>query len=432
MRQTARPADPGYIRRMRRGIVAGLLVVIVLASCAEQVEPPPSVVPSAAPSLSPAPSDIATPPPTTEALSGTPPQLTIEPLVAGLRDPVDLAWRPDDPSTLFVVEQVGRVRIIRDGRLVQRPFLDITSLVRAGGESGLLGLAFLPSGKAGRFFVYYTALDGHQIVASYDTDPDDADLAVPGTAATWLDMADRFGNHNGGALTFGPDGNLYIGTGDGGGAGDPLDSGRHLDTLLAKVLRIDVDEDVPGDIDPPYVVPADNPFVDQRGARPEIWLTGLRNPWRIRFDRATGDLWIGDVGQGDREEIDVARAGTGGLDYGWNVMEGSTCFRSADCVTDDLTLPVAEYDHSITGICAVTGGTVYRGEASPDLRGWYVFADYCSGTFWAIDATSDRTEEPTIVAETEFLISAIAEDAPGELYATDQLEGRVLRIGVGG
>ena len=140
-------------------------------------------------------------------------------------------------------------------------------------------------------------------------------------------MADRFGNHNGGSLAFGPDGYLYIGTGDGGGAGDPLDSGRDLGSLLAKVLRIAVDRDAPADADPPYVVPPDNPFVATAGARPEIWLTGLRNPWRIRFDRATGDLWIGDVGQGDREEIDVARAGVGGLDYGWNIMEGTTCFR---------------------------------------------------------------------------------------------------------
>jgi glucose/arabinose dehydrogenase len=418
---------------MRRSIVAGLLVAMVLAGCVESADPPrPSVQPSAAPSPTPASSDAATPAPTDAAPSGTPPQLTIEPVVDGFRDPVDLAYRPEDPSTLFVVEQVGRIRIVRDGRLVERPFLDISGLVRAGGESGLLGLAFLPSGEAGRFFVYYTHRDGRQIVASYDTNPDDADVAAPGTAMTWLSMADRFGNHNGGALAFGPDGNLYIGTGDGGGAGDPLDSGRHLDTLLAKVLRIDVDQDAPGDVDPPYVVPADNPFVDRSGARPEIWLTGLRNPWRIRFDRTTGDLWIGDVGQGDREEIDVARAGTGGLDYGWNVMEGSTCFRTADCDEDGLTLPVAEYDHSIGGICSVTGGTVYRGEAVPALRGWYVFADYCSGTFWAIDPTKDRTEEPAVVAETDHLITAIAEDAAGELYATDHSEGQVLRIGVAG
>ena len=418
---------------MRRSIVAGLLMATVLAGCVESADPPrPSVLPSDAPSGSPpsdAPSGSATPASTGAAPSGTPPQLTIETMVDGLRDPVDIAWRPEDPSTLFVVEQVGRIRIVRDGQLVERPFLDISGLVRAGGESGLLGLAFLPSGEAGRFFTYYTDRNGHQIVASYDTDPDDADVAAPGTATTWLDMADRFGNHNGGALVFGPDGNLYIGTGDGGGAGDPLDSGRHLDTLLAKVLRIDVDPR--GGSDPRYAVPSDNPFVDRGGARPEIWLTGLRNPWRIRFDRTTGDLWIGDVGQGDREEIDVARAGIGGLDYGWNVMEGSICFRTADCDADGLTLPVAEYDHSVSAICSVTGGTVYRGDGLPALQGWYVFADYCSGTFWAIDPTRDRTEEPAVVAETDHLITAIAEDAAGELFATDH-GGQLLRIGVAG
>jgi glucose/arabinose dehydrogenase len=357
--------------------------------------------------------------------------LAFESIVESMSDPVDIAWRPDDPSTLFVVEQVGRIRIVRDEELVERPFLDISGMVRAGGERGLLGLAFLPSGENGRFFVYYTASDGQQVVASYDTDPDDRDVAAPGTATVWLRMRDPFGNHNGGSLAFGPDGYLYIGTGDGGGGGDPLDSGRHLDTLLAKVLRIDV-SGPPAEDDPVYRIPDDNPFLSTDGARPEIFHTGLRNPWRMRFDRATGDLWIADVGQGDREEIDVSRAGVGGLDFGWNLMEGTACFRSSsdDCATPDLTLPVTEYDHDLG--CSVTGGTVYRGQAYPALQGWYVFSDYCSGEFWAIDASRDRTEEPTIVAETDLSTSAIAEDAAGELYATDLSGGRLLRIGVEG
>lgn len=418
---------------MPRSLAVLLIAALLPIGCVEASEPPrPSVLPSPAPTT--APSSSPSTDPTVATPSGAPTALSVDPVLEGLTDPVDVAWRPGDPETLFVVEQVGRIRIVRDDRLVERPFLDISGLVRAGGESGLLGLAFLPSGEAGRFFVYYTNDAGRQVVASYDTDPNDPDVAAPSTATVWLDMADRFGNHNGGALVFGPDGDLYIGTGDGGGAGDPLDSGRHLDTLLAKVLRIDVDHDVPGDIDPRYVVPSDNPFVDRSGARPEIWLTGLRNPWRIRFDRANGDLWIADVGQGDREEIDVARAGQSGLDFGWNVMEGSTCFRSVglDCLTPELILPVAEYDHSVSGVCSVTGGTVYRGTANPGLKGWYVFADYCSGTFWAIDASLDRTEDPAVVAETDFLISAIAEDAVGELYATDHAGGQLLRIGVAG
>jgi len=380
-------------------------------------------VPSSAP---PTPSGSASSGPSADA----PPRLSIEPVVESLDQPVDVTWRPDDPSTLFVAEQTGRIRIVRDGQLVERPFLDISGMVRAGGEQGLLGLAFLPSGEDGRFFVYYTDDGGQQVVASYDTNPDDRDVAAPGTATIWLRMDDRFGNHNGGSLVFGADGYLYIGTGDGGGAGDPLDSGRHLDTLLAKVLRIDVSGQ-PADGDPAYRIPPDNPFVSTDGARPEIWHTGLRNPWRIRFDRATGDLWIADVGQGDREEIDVSRAGVGGLDFGWNVMEGSTCFRSSgDCATPELTLPVAEYDHDLG--CSVSGGAVYRGTSHPSLQGWYVFSDYCTGEFWAIDASRERTEEPAIVAETDMNISAIAEDAAGELYATDLSAGQLLRIGVEG
>ena len=417
-----------------RGPTIGVIVALALVvlACGPTPSEPPSASPSASPVASP--SSAAPSPSAVPSASGGgdgPPRLSLQPIVESMADPVDVTWRPDDPATLFVVEQVGRVRIIRDGELVDRPFLDISGLVRAGGEQGLLGLAFLPSGENGRFFVYYTARDGQQVVASYDTDPDDRDVAAPGTATVWLRMADQFGNHNGGSLVFGPDGYLYIGTGDGGGAGDPLDSGRQLDTLLAKVLRIDV-SGPPGRDDPVYRIPDDNPFIATDGARPEIFHTGLRNPWRIRFDRATGDLWIADVGQGDREEIDVSRAGVGGLDFGWNIMEGSTCYRDGgeDCATPDLTLPVAEYDHDLG--CSVSGGAVYRGPTYPTLQGWYVFSDYCSGNFWAIDASRDRTEEPTIVAESNLNVSAVAEDSAGELYVTDLAGGRVLRIGVEG
>lgn len=411
-------------------------VVVAIALAAVACSPGPSETPSASPPASPTASPSSAAPsaslvPSDDAPGDGPPRLSLEPIVESMADPVDVAWRPGDPSTLFVVEQVGRVRIVRDGELVDRAFLDISGMIRAGGEQGLLGLAFLPSGENGRFFVYYTALDGQQVVASYDTNPDDRDVAAPGTATIWLRMRDQFGNHNGGSLAFGPDGYLYIGTGDGGGGGDPLDSGRHLDTLLAKVLRIDVSGS-PAEDDPVYRIPDDNPFLSTDGARPEIFHTGLRNPWRMRFDRATGDLWIADVGQNEREEIDVSRAGVGGLDFGWNLMEGSACFRDAgdECATPDLTLPVAEYDHDLG--CSVSGGAVYRGPAYPALQGWYVFSDYCEGEFWAIDAARDRTDEPTIVAETDMNISAVAEDAAGELYATDLSGGRLLRIGVSG
>ena len=356
-------------------------------------------------------------------------------MLDGLDSPLDIAYRPNDPASLFVVEQPGRLRLLRDGKLLERPFLDIRDLVLAGGERGLLGLAFLPSAENGRFFVYYTDRDGRQVVASYDTTGSDADEADPSSARIWLTMDDQYGNHNGGSLAFGPDAMLYIGTGDGGGGGDPLDSGRHLDTLLAKVLRIDVSKDQGADSKTAYRIPSDNPFVAKAGARPEIFATGLRNPWRIRFDRANGDLWIADVGQGSWEEIDVIRAGTSGFDFGWNTMEGAHCYTDpeAQCARPELTLPVAEYGHDEG--CSVTGGTVYRGNAFPGLQGWYVFSDYCSGTFWALDAataSSNDTIDPPRVATSSYSISAIAEDSSGELFATDLSSGALLHIGLAG
>lgn len=352
--------------------------------------------------------------------------LALEPVVDGLDGPLDLAVRPGEPDALYVLEQVGRVRVVRDGALVDRPVLDIAGIVSAGGESGLLGLAFHPDPDDGRLFVYHTALDGRQVVSSYRLDPDATDVAVPDSEVVLLAMDDQFGNHNGGSLVFGPDGYLYIGTGDGGGGGDPLDSGRRLDTLLAKILRIDVDGGTPDGA--PYGIPADNPFVDEAGAMPEIWHTGLRNPWRFRFDRDTGDLWIGDVGQGAWEEINLAPAGEGGLDFGWNLMEGTHCYGASDCDPAGLTLPVAEYGHDEG--CSVTGGTVYRGETQPDLVGWYVLSDYCSGRFWVVDAAaaaSEGLQEPLVALDSGRNISAIAEDAAGELFATD-LSGAVLRV----
>ncbi len=410
---------------MRRSILVLSLLALVLGACGAPA--PTAPVPSSAPP--------STSPAAPSQAPGAAPALAVSPVLDGLESPVDIAYRPNEPTSLFVVEQGGRIRLVRDGKLVERPFLDIRDLVLAGGERGLLGLAFLPTAEEGRFFVYYTDRDGRQVVASYDTTSTDPDVADPSSARIWLTMDDQFGNHNGGSLAFGPDGMLYIGTGDGGGGGDPLDSGRHLDTLLAKVLRIDVSQDQGQASTPRYRIPPDNPFVTRAGARPEIFATGLRNPWRIRFDRTTGDLWIGDVGQGAWEEIDVIRAGTSGFDFGWNTMEGAHCYRDSGsaCATPDLTLPVAEYGHDQG--CSVTGGAVYRGSAFPALQGWYLFSDYCSGTFWAIDAataTSSDTIDPPVVATTNYSISAIAEDSAGELFATDLSTGALLRIGLAG
>jgi glucose/arabinose dehydrogenase len=360
--------------------------------------------------------------------TGAPPELQLDVIVGGLDSPVDVAVRPGDPDALYVVEQGGRIMVVRDGALRDEPFLDVAERVTAGGEQGLLGLAFHPDPADERLFVYYTATDGNQVVASFRAPPGASAVADPASERQLLDMDDPFGNHNGGGLTFGPDGYLYIATGDGGGAGDPLGSGRDLSSLLAKVLRIDIDAT---SSEQPYGIPPDNPYAGSADARPETWLSGLRNPWRIRFDRDTGDLWIGDVGQGEWEEIDVARAGQGGFDFGWNITEGTQCYEPAEgCSTDGLTQPVTEYSHEQG--CSVTGGTVYRGSGSPALVGFYVFSDYCSGRFWAIAATAEPTVEPVIVADSRRSISAIVEDAAGELVAADLASGELLRISAPG
>ena len=360
-----------------------------------------------------------------------PPGLLLEPVVGGLASPLDIAVRPAYPDELVVAEQTGRLRIVRDGRLLDAPLLDIAERVVAEGERGLLGVAPHPDPADDRVFVYYTALDGRQVVSSFRSEPDDPDRLRPESEVVVLAMEDPFPNHNGGGLAFGPDGYLYVSTGDGGGGGDPLGSGRDLGTLLAKILRLDIDVDA--STEPAYAIPSDNPFVGRSGARPEIWHTGLRNPFRFRFDAATGDLWIGDVGQGSWEEVDLAPAGVGGLDFGWNVLEGSHCFAADPCDDVGLTPPVADYGHDQG--CVVTGGAVYRASAHPALEGWYVFADYCSGRFWAMDAeeagvaaAEGRLVDPVVVLDSGRHISAIAPGPDGELFATDLESGELLRI----
>jgi glucose/arabinose dehydrogenase len=356
--------------------------------------------------------------------------LMLEPVVGGLDLPLDIAVRPAFPSDIVVAEQVGRLRIVRDGELLDAPLLDLTDAVTQGYEQGLLGVAPHPDPADDRVFVYYTDLDARQVVASFVTRPGDHDRLDPDSEVVILTMEDQFGNHNGGGLAFGPDGYLYIATGDGGGAGDPLGSGRDQGSLLGKILRIDVDIETGPET--AYAIPPDNPFVDVAGARPEIWHTGLRNPFRFRFDAGTGDLWIGDVGQGSWEEVNLAPGGVGGLDFGWNLQEGSHCFAIDPCDGPDLTLPVAEYGHDQG--CTVIGGTVYRGSNQPLLEGWYVFADHCSGRVFGLDADEARTAaadgrllEPVHLFDSGRSISAIAPGPDGELYATD-LGGTLLHI----
>jgi glucose/arabinose dehydrogenase len=407
-------------------VVAVVLVALALAAGCGSSNGSPTPSPSAT---------GGTPPPTAgPGASPTPAGGSFDPATVGIElepvteipgSPLAIAAPHDGSGRLFVVDQDGRIWLLRDGTRADTAFLDIADRVRAGGEQGLLGLAFHPSFPDDpRFFVYYSDRDGQQVVAQYSVPAGDADQADPGSETVLLRMDDFAANHNGGGLAFGPDGKLYIATGDGGGGGDPQGSGQRLDTLLGKILRIDVDTSGDGRA---YGIPADNPFRERAGAQPEIWVTGLRNPWRISFDRANGDLWIGDVGQGSFEEIDVVRAGSGGgQNFGWNLTEGFHCYPSGEsCAPDGLTPPVTEYDHGFG--CSVTGGVVYRGAAQPTLVGGYLFADYCTGNIWAIDAAAQEVREPRLVLESGRSISSFGEDEAGELFVTD-LEGELLRV----
>jgi glucose/arabinose dehydrogenase len=372
---------------------------------------------------SPAPSARPTP-----AGTGVTPVASV--VVGGLSAPLDIAHAGDGTGRVFVAEQAGRIRVVKAGALVDRPFLDIIARIRSGGERGLLGLAFHPDYPTDpRFFVNYTDLDGNTVISSFRVSSTDPDVGNPDSETILLRIGQPFANHNGGAVVFGPDGMLYIGTGDGGSAGDPQDNGRRLDTLLAKILRIDVDGD--GGEGGPYGIPAGNPYVGVAGARPEIWLTGLRNPWRIRFDRGTRDLWIGDVGQGKWEEIDVARAGVGGLDYGWNRMEGFHCYEPAQgCDPAGLTLPVAEYGHDQG--CAVIGGVVVRDARQGRLDGRYLFGDSCSDNLWLMDPSGDARREAVIATTLGRSLSSIGEGEDGTVYATSLGSGELLRISAPG
>jgi len=329
----------------------------------------------------------------------------------------------DGSGRLFVVEKDGQIQIVVDGAQQPEPFLDIGTLVgSSGSEQGLFAVAFHPDYRAnGRFFVHYTDKAGDTVIARYNISQD-PNMADPASALVLLTQDQPYANHNGGQIAFGPDGYLYIGLGDGGSGGDPHENGQNLSTLLGKLLRLDVDGDAP------YAIPSDNPFSSQDTARPEIWAYGLRNPWRFSFDRTTGDLFIGDVGQNRLEEIHWTQAGAaGGTNYGWNTLEGSSCFESSgDCDHAGLELPILEYEHGLG--CSVTGGFRYRGAAQPTFGAAYFYGDYCSGRVWA--SAQDRAGEWTPVAElqTDLGLSSFGEDEAGELYATDVRGGGLYRL----
>ena len=335
--------------------------------------------------------------------------------VATLEEPVALAVRPDDPA-LYIAEKGGRVVAIRNGEVDPTPVLDVSSEVSLGGEQGLLGLTFSPDGAT--LYVNFTDVNGDTRIVAYGMS---RGSRGSGLRACGPFVDQPYTNHNGGNLVFGPDGYLYIGLGDGGSGGDPQGNAQSLGTLLGKMLRIDPE---PAD-GAPYSVPADNPFVDTPGARPEIWAYGLRNPWRYSFDRKTGDLWIGDVGQSAWEEVDRQPASSGGGEnYGWNVREGSHPYLAGGSAPGAVD-PVYDYPHSGGG-CVVTGGYVYRGEAIPALVGTYLFADFCLGALEGLRVEGDRIvhEElgPTVDA-----VSSFGQDAEGELYVLS-LAGGVYRL----
>ena len=352
----------------------------------------------------------------------------LQPVASGLDRPVFVADPGDGSGRLFVVEQPGRIRILRDGALLPDPFLDLTGVVTArGNEQGLLSMAFDPGyAQNGEFYVGYTANSGEgsgdNTVARYRVSADDPDRADPNSGEVLLAVPDPYPNHNGGLVMFGPDGYLYAGFGDGGSQGDPQGNGQNSHALLGKILRIDVHQTQDG---LPYAIPPDNPFADGANGRPEVWLSGLRNPWRFSFDRQTGDLWIGDVGQNWVEEIDLVPAGAGGGNLGWNVLEGNDCYAASPCSTEGMLMPVATYTHDFG--CSVTGGYVYRGAAVPALQGVYLFADYCSGLLWGLGEGPDGAWVTSQPLETGLNVSSFGEDAAGELYLTD-LNGGVYRV----
>jgi glucose/arabinose dehydrogenase len=361
-------------------------------------------------------------------IGGTP-NLVATRIVAGLNSPLDLQSAPNDRTRLFVVEQGGRIRIVRGGTLVSAPFLDISARISSGGERGLLGLAFHPQYAAnGRFFVNYTDRNGDTHISEFKAPNPGGDAADAASERQLMFVSQPFANHNGGGLAFGPDGFLYIGLGDGGSAGDPFGNGQNLGVRLGKLHRIDVNGAQP------FAAPTDNPFVGRAGALPEIWAYGLRNPWRFSFDRATGDLYIGDVGQNTLEEIDVGLVSRhGGENYGWNTMEGSRCFNPAsNCNMSGLTPPVIDYGRG-DGF-SVTGGVVYRGCRMPGYAGTYFYADYGSGMIRSFRLEGGRPVETrdwtsTISGANRAIRnpSSFGVDPDGEIYIVDY-DGEVYRI----
>lgn len=357
--------------------------------------------------------------------------LSLQEVAAGLNNPVFVTFAPGDSTRLFVLEQPGRIRIVKNASLLTAPFLDITAEVGFGGERGLLGLAFHPDYQSnGFFYLNYTDNSGATNISRFQVSGN-PDLADGGSEFTILVQPQPFSNHNGGMIAFGPlDDYLYIGFGDGGSGGDPLNLGQSDSTFLGKMLRIDIDGASP------YAIPASNPYFGAVDTLPEIWAFGVRNPWRFSFDRDNGDLYIADVGQNIIEEIDYQPASSaGGENYGWRLKEGSDCFNpSSGCDPGGLLVdPIHEYNHGGSPHrCSVTGGYVYRGCAIPELKGAYLFGDYCSGNIWSFKYDGSNltqfTDHTAELGTSGFDLSSFGEDYFGELYILELSQGKVFKI----
>jgi glucose/arabinose dehydrogenase len=368
------------------------------------------------------------------------PTLQLVHVADGLIDPINMTSANDGTGRLFVLERIGRIRVIQDGNLLEEPFLDISDAVKIDFlEQGLLGLAFHPDYETnGRFFVYYSdyQTNGDHFLAEYSVAPDDPNVADPESAKILLTIDDPYVNHNGGTMHFGPDGYLYLAIGDGGLAGDPYDRSQAIDDLLGNILRLDIDNEGPD----AYGVPESNPFapggVQESGvaeaaaqdgsyhpaARPEIFASGLRNPWQFNFDPATGDMYIADVGQLAWEEINyipAADVANGGQNFGWDIMESSHCYppvEGGECNTFGV-LPVAEFAHGDAG-CSITGIGIYRGETSPVLDGIYFASDFCSGKIWGLARDDAETWQFEELLDTELNVTGAGQGENGELYLT--------------
>lgn len=418
-----------------------VLLVVLLAGCAKAapLSTSPIIEPGrspASPTTNPTPTatlfpDFPSPtttldiiPPTEASIEPLPPTaitaslpdisgLAWVPIVGGLDSPVSLAHAGDGSDRLFVIEQAGKIRVISDARILPDPYLDIRNQVGSqGNEQGLLGLAFHPRfSENGFFFVNFTNQNGDTVLSRFTQDPQNPARSDPASQRVLLTVNQPYANHNGGVVVFGPDGYLYLGLGDGGSANDPQGNGQSLDTLLGKVLRLDVDGGEP------YAIPLDNPFV-QGGGRPEIWAYGLRNPWRISFDRQTGDLYIADVGQNKWEEVNYMPAGSsGGVNFGWSYREGLHAFDGRSPTGLLMVDPVAEYSH--TEGCSISGGVVYRGLNLPEMQGVYIYGDFCSGTIWGLVRTITGWQTG-VLFQNAGNITTFGEDENGEVYLADR------------